>query len=74
MEPEEYMVSFDIISLFPSIAIDLAEEVVAQLLLDSPKDIPSESLMEMLNHCLNNVCIFDDEYYKQNIGEPLGSQ
>ncbi len=27
----------------------------------------------MLNHCLNNFCIFDDEYYKQNIGVPMGS-
>ncbi len=25
-------------------------------------DIPTESIMEMLNRCLNNFCIFDDEY------------
>ncbi len=29
--------------------------------------------MEMLNHCLNNFCIFDNEYYKQNIGVPMES-
>ncbi len=29
--------------------------------------------MEILSHCLNNFCIFDDEYYKQNIGVPMGS-
>ncbi len=72
MEPEECMVSFDVISLFPFIPIDLAEEFVAQLLLESPLDIPSESIMEMLSHCLNNFCIFD-EYYKQDIGVPMGS-
>ncbi len=64
------MVSFDVISLFPFIPI---EEVVAQLLLESPIDILSESIMEMLSHCLNNFCIFDDEYYKQNTGVPMGS-
>ncbi len=68
MEPEECMVSFDVIALFPSIPIDLAKEVVTRLLMESPIDIPAESIMEMLNHCLNNFCIFYDEYYKQNIG------
>ncbi len=28
--------------------------------------------MEMLSYCLNNFCIFD-EYYKQDIGVPMGS-
>ncbi len=73
MEPEECMVSFDVISLFPSIPIDLAKEVVTRLLMESPIDIPTESIMEMLKHCVNNFCIFDDEYYKQNIGVPMGS-
>ncbi len=73
MEPRECMVSFNVISLFPSMPIDLAKEVVAQLLLESPIDTPTESIMEMLSHCLNNFCIFDDEYYKQNIGVPMGS-
>ncbi len=73
MEPEKCMVSFDVISLFPSIPIDLAKEVVTRLLMESPVDIPTESIMEMLNHCLNNFCILDDEYNKQNIGVPMGS-
>ncbi len=73
MEPVECMVSFGVISPFPSIPIDLAKEVVAQLLLENPLDISSESSMEMLNHCLNNFCKIDDEYYKQNIGVPMGS-
>ncbi len=73
IEPEECKVSFDVISLFPSIPIDLAKEVVTWLLMESPIDIPTESIMEMLNHCLNNFGIFDDEYYKQNIGVPMGS-
>ncbi len=67
------MVSIDVISLFPSILIDLAKELVTQLLLKNPLDIPSDSIMEMLNNCLNNFCKFDDEYYKQKIGLPMGS-
>ncbi len=72
MESEECIVSFDVRSLSPSIPINLAKEVVEPLLLESPIDIPSESIMEMLSHCFNNFCIFDDEYYKQNIGVPMG--
>ncbi len=66
MEPEECMVSFDVKALLPSIPIDLAKEAVTRLLMESPIDMPTESVMEMLNHCLNYFCIFDDEYYKQN--------
>ncbi len=47
MDPEERVVSFDVISLFPSIPIGLAKESVQQLLLESPLDIPSGSIMEM---------------------------
>ncbi len=68
IEPVECMVSFDVISPFPSIPIDLAKEEVTQLLLENPLDISSESIMEMLNHCLNNFWKIDDESYKQNIG------
>ncbi len=46
MEPEESMVSFVFISLFPSIPIDLAKEVATRLLMESPIDIPTESIME----------------------------
>ncbi len=73
MEPEVCMVSFDDKALFPSIPIDLAKEFVTRLLMENPIDMPTESVMEMLNHCLNYFCIFDDEYYKHNIGVPMGS-
>ncbi len=46
--------------------------VVTQLLLENPLDILSDSIMEMLNHCVNSFCKFDDEHYKQNIGVPMG--
>ncbi len=73
MEPEECIVSFDVISLIPSKPIDLAREVVIQLLLVNPLDMPSDIIVEMLQHCLDNLCGFDSEYYKQNIGVPMRS-
>ncbi len=45
MKPEERMVSFDVISPFPSIPIDLANEVFTHLLLENAVDIPSDSIM-----------------------------
>ncbi len=54
MEVDEGLVSFDAISLFPSKPIDLAKELVTQLLLENPFHIPSEGILEMLNYCLGN--------------------
>ncbi len=54
MEPEKYMVSFDVISVFPSIPIDLAKEVVTRLLMESPMDRKhygnAKSLLEQFLH------------------------
>ncbi len=56
MEPEEVIISFDAISLFPSKPIDLAKEQITQLLLENPLYIPFTSIMEILNYCLSNFC------------------
>ncbi len=46
------MASFDIISLFPSVPIDLVKEAVTQSLLDNPSDISSGSIKTTFNNCL----------------------
>ncbi len=44
------MVLFDAIYHFPKKLIDLAQDLVTQLLLH----MPSKGIMEMLNYCLGN--------------------
>ncbi len=51
----------------------MVNKVVALLLLENPLDIPSNRIIEILHHWLNNFWIFDDNYYIQNIGVPMGS-
>ncbi len=43
------MVSLDVTSHFPSILVALAKDVT-QLLLESPVDIPPETIMETINY------------------------
>ncbi|BHF62054.1 hypothetical protein SprV_0100503500 [Sparganum proliferum] len=77
LEPDESMVSFDVVSLFTSIPQQLAIDVVRQLLADryNERDNPlkTEHLMELLRYCLKTYFTFGGQMYKQIKGSPMGS-
>ncbi|BHF72404.1 hypothetical protein SprV_0401546900 [Sparganum proliferum] len=77
LEPDESMVSFDVVSLFTSIPQQLAIDVVRQLLADryNERDNPlkTEHLMELLRYCLKTYFSFGGQMYEQIRGTPMGS-
>ena len=73
------MASFDVISLFSKIPIDIAKSVIFNLLsndkcLKERTNLTIEELIKGLNLCLDNTCIqFRENCYKQIFGLPMGS-
>ncbi len=72
VSPNECMVSFDVVSLFTSIPLDLAREI-RDLLTGTPLSITTDSLMDLLNHCLINYFQFNGKFYQHVKGMPMGS-
>ena len=73
------MVSFDVVSLFTKIPINLAKDVACEQLIN---DVTLSERTEMtikdieiaLNFCLNNTYfIFQVKFYQQIFGVPMGS-
>ena len=76
---DECLASFDVISLFTKILIDIAKSIIFNLLnndkcLKEHTNLTIEELVEGLNLCLDNTYIqFRENYYKQIFGVPMGS-
>ncbi|BHF71591.1 mitochondrial 54S ribosomal protein YmL35 [Sparganum proliferum] len=77
LEPDESIVSFDVVSLFTSIPQQLAIDVVDQLLAERyeerDKPLKSEHLLELLRYCLKTYFTFGGQMYEQIKGTPMGS-
>ncbi|BHF79918.1 hypothetical protein SprV_0702304200 [Sparganum proliferum] len=77
LEPDESMVSFDVVSLFTSIPQQLAIDVVNRLLVEhyEERDKPrkSEHLLELLQYRLKTYFNFGGQIYEQIKGTPMGS-
>ncbi|BHF60821.1 hypothetical protein SprV_0100378900 [Sparganum proliferum] len=77
LEPDESMVSFDVVSLFTSIPQQLTIDVVDQLLAERyeerDKPLKSEHLLELLRYCLKTYFTFGGQMYEQIKGIPMGS-
>ena len=69
------LLGFDIESLYPSIPLNEANEIAADLLVKHKKtDIPKKELIELLESCTKGLTFqFNGEYFKQNDGVPMGS-
>ncbi|VDL96200.1 unnamed protein product [Schistocephalus solidus] len=52
---------------------NLATESVARRLEETPIDIPTQHVLDMLWLCLKNYCQFDGKHYQQVKGTPIGS-
>nr|VZI14711.1 unnamed protein product [Spirometra erinaceieuropaei] len=70
---DECLLSFDVVALFSSIPHDLAIDCVAQRLQENPIEIPTQHIIELLKLCLRNYCQFDNKFYQQVKGTPMGS-
>ncbi|BHF70512.1 hypothetical protein SprV_0301356300 [Sparganum proliferum] len=70
---DEIMVSFDVVSLFTSIPLDVAKQCTEDLLLCYDTDVPAAAVLELIGLCLETNFSFDQQCYKQLKGAPMGS-
>ena len=76
---DECMVSFDVISLFTKISVDLAKTIVLERLkkddtLDDRSDLTLTDIMTAVNLCLDNTYLyFHGKFYHQIFGFAMGS-
>nr|VZI32269.1 unnamed protein product [Spirometra erinaceieuropaei] len=56
-----------------SIPLDLAKQYTEDLLKSCDTDVPAIALLELLDLCMETNFSFDQQYYKQLKGAPMGS-
>ncbi len=78
LEPDEIMISFDVVSLFTSIPLDTAKRITNELLTNDDSwqtrtNLDKDDILELLNLCLSTEFSFQNSYYRQISGTPMGS-
>ena len=79
LERGECITTYDVVSLFTSIPIPSALEVMKKKLEDDTElqkrtILPVDNILELLAFCLNNTYfVFQDIFYEQNRGAAMGS-
>nr|VZI48492.1 unnamed protein product [Spirometra erinaceieuropaei] len=77
IEPDEMMVSFDVVSLFTSIPTDLAISTIKELLQEkydeTDQRLKRTHAIELLELCLRTFFTFNNRVYEQKKGTPMGS-
>ena len=78
IEPDETMISFDVVSLFTSIPLPTAKRITDKLLTDNPSwqnqtQLTKENVLDLLDLCLSTEFQFEGTYYRQTSGTPMGS-
>ena len=79
LDAEDKLVSFDVVSLFIKIPVDLAIEVAKkglrnELFLQKKTSLPVHFLIDLLSFCLNKTFfVYDGTYYQQVFGTAIGS-
>ena len=78
LEPDEIMISFDVVSLFTSIPLDTAKRITNEILTNndswhSKTNLDKDDILELLNLCLSTEFSFQNSYYRQISGTPMGS-
>ena len=72
-----YMCSYDVVSLYTNIPIELAIEICLSKLYsekETVKGLTKENMKKLLNYCLKqNHFAFDDRFYDQIDGVAMGS-
>ena len=78
LEPDEIMISFDVVSLFTSIPIDTAKRITNELFTHDESwqtrtKLDKHDILELLDLCLSTEFSFQNSYYRQISGTPMGS-
>ena len=79
LDADQMLVSFDVVSLFTKIPVDLAIKVATNGLryddsLWQRTSLPLEDITDLLSFCLNTTqFVFEGTYYKQVFGTAMGS-
>ncbi|XP_055853213.1 uncharacterized protein LOC129916968 [Episyrphus balteatus] len=77
LEQDHVLVSFDVVSLFTNIPIQLALELVEKSwnIIKDHTRIPKSKFLEILRFCVidNNYLEYDKIFYQQKQGVPMGS-
>ena len=78
IEPDEPLVSFDVVSLFTSIPLTTAKRITDELLTSNSswtnRTLLSKSdILDLLDICLSTDFQFDGSFYKQSAGTPMGN-
>ena len=78
LEPDEIMISFDVVSLFTSIPLDTAKRITNELLTydeswQTRTKLDKHDILELLDLCLSTEFSFQNSYYRQISGTPMGS-
>lgn len=74
--PNYNLVSLDVVSLFTSIPVDLALNIIDSKwhLLEEHTGLEKGNFMQLLDHCLrNSYFIFEGKFYNQNQGLAMGN-
>ena len=73
--PQTFPVSIDVVALYPSIPHNEAIEAMREALEERPdKTVPTEFLIELLNHILkSNTFEFDKDLFVQLVGTAIGA-
>ena len=74
VEPDEIMISFDVVSLFTSIPLDAAQHITQNLLSNNTSwQTKTQLNIDFLDLCLSTEFCFQNNYYQQISGTPMGS-
>ena len=78
IEPDETMVSFDVVSLFTSIPLSTAKRITDDLLTTNlswtgKTKLSKSDILDLLDLCLSTEFQFEGTYYQQTSGTPMGS-
>ena len=78
VEPDEIMISFDVVSLLTSIPLDSARLITEKLLTNNTSwqtksELNIQNILDLLDLCLSTEFCFQNNYYRQISGTPMGS-
>ena len=78
LESDEILISFDVVSLFTSIPLDTAKRITNDLLTNDESwqtrtKLDKHDILELLDLCFSTEFSFQNCYYKQISGTPMGS-